>query len=466
MTEQPDVVVLGGGSGGYATALRAAELGLQVTLVEKGRLGGTCLHRGCIPTKAILHAAEVADAARHGSRFGIHATLDRIDAKEITAYADSVVTRLFKGLTGLVTSRGITVVEGEGRLERSTDGVVGVRVGDELVAAPATVLATGSAPKSLPGVHVDGTKVLTSEHALRLESLPGRAVVLGGGVIGVEFASAWSSLGVDVTIVEALPRLLAGEEPEMSATVERAFRKRGLTLRTGVGVEEVHTTDDGVRLRLADGTDIIGDLVLVAVGRAPVSEGLGYPECGIELDRGLARVDERLQTSVPSVSAVGDLVAGPQLAHRGFAHGIFVAEEIGHRSGRLERPPVPVRDRDLARVTYSDPELASVGLTEAAAREAYGEVESLTYDLAGNGKAQILRTQGFVKLVRQVAGPVVGIHLVGSRVSELISEAQLITGWEAFPSDVAALSHAHPTLSEALGEAHLALAGKPLHAHG
>ena len=466
MTDEPDVVVLGGGSGGYAAALRAAQLGLRVTLVEKGELGGTCLHRGCIPTKAILHAAEVADAARHGSRFGIHAVIDRIDAKEITAYADSVVTRLFKGLTGLVKGRGITVVEGEGRLERASDGTVGVRVGDRLITASATVLASGSAPKTLPGVTVDGTRVLTSEHALRLETLPSRAVVLGGGVIGVEFASAWTSLGVDVTIVEALPRLLAGEEPEISTAVERAFRKRGLTVRTGVGVEEVHTTGDGVRLRLADGTEVDGDLVLVAVGRGPVSEGLGYAESGVGLDRGLVSVDERLQTSVPSVYAVGDLVAGPQLAHRGFAHGIFVAEEIAHRSGRLESPPVPVRDRDLARVTYSDPEVASVGLSEQAAREAYGEVETLTYDLAGNGKSQILKTQGFVKLVRQVAGPVVGIHLVGSRVSELISEAQLITGWEAFPSDVAALSHAHPTQAEALGEAHLALAGKPLHAHG
>jgi dihydrolipoamide dehydrogenase len=315
-------------------------------------------------------------------------------------------------------------------------------------------------------VQIDGTRVLTSEHAVRLETLPTRAVVLGGGVIGAEFASAWSSLGVAVTIVEALPRLLPGEEPEISAAVERAFRKRGLTIRTGVGVDEVLTTDDGVRVRLADGAEVAGDVVLVAVGRGPVSEGLGYDEAGVGLDRGFIVVDERLQTSVASVYAVGDLVAGPQLAHRGFAHGIFVAEEIAHRAGRTDRAPTPIRDRDLPRVTYSDPEVASVGLTEAAAREEYGEVETLTYDLAGNGKSQILKTQGFVKLVRRPDGPVVGVHLVGSRVSELASEAQLITGWEAFPSDVAALSHAHPTQAEALGEAHLALAGKPLHAHG
>jgi dihydrolipoamide dehydrogenase len=462
----PDLVVLGGGSGGYAAALRAAQLGLRVTLIEKGKLGGTCLHRGCIPTKAILHAAEVADAARHGGQFGIHATLERIDAEQVVAYADAVVNRLFKGLTGLVKGRGITVVEGEGRVETTADGRIGVRVGDDLHVGRATVLASGSAPKTIPGVELDGVRVLSSEHALRLSQLPERAVVLGGGVIGVEFASAWTSLGVDVTVVEALPRLLPGEEPEVSGAVERAFRKRGMTIRTGVGVAEVTATPDGISLMLADGDRVAGDLVLVAVGRGPVSAGLGYEDAGVVVERGLVAVDERLRTSVPDVYAVGDLVAGPQLAHRGFAHGIFVAEEIAHRAGALDRAPAPVRDRDLARVTYSEPEVASVGLSEAAAREEYGEVQTLTYDLAGNGKAQILKTQGFVKLIRRIDGPVVGVHVVGSRVSELVSEAQLITGWDAFPEDVAGLLHAHPTLSEALGEAHLALAGKPLHSHG
>jgi dihydrolipoamide dehydrogenase len=285
-------------------------------------------------------------------------------------------------------------------------------------------------------------------------------------VIGVEFASAWTSLGVEVTVVEALPRLLPTDEPEISAAVERAFRKRGMTIRTGAGVEQVTLPDEGVSLRLADGTEVSGDLVLVAVGRGPVSAGLGYEDAGVAIERGQVQCDDRLRTSVPEVYAVGDLVAGPQLAHRGFAHGIFVAEEIAHAAGRLDRPPAVVRDRDVPRVTYSDPEVASVGLSESAAREEYGEVETLTYDLAGNGKSQILKTQGFVKLIRQPDGPVVGVHLVGSRVSELISEAQLITGWDAFPADVAGLLHPHPTQSEALGEAHLALAGKPLHAHG
>jgi dihydrolipoamide dehydrogenase len=460
-----DLVVLGAGSGGYAAALRAAELGLRVALVEKDLVGGTCLHRGCIPAKAILHAAEIADAARDAGRFGVHATLERVDAAEVRAYADAVVAKLHKGLTGLIGSRGIAVVRGEGRLVPTRDGLV-VNVGEDRHSARWIVLATGSLPRTLPGVTVDGERVLTSEHALRLERLPSSAIVLGGGVIGVEFASAWRSFGVDVTIVEALPRLVPTEEPEASAALARAFRGRGISVVVDAPVEACGPDSDGVLVRLANGRELRGEVVLVAVGRGPVSAGLGFEEAGVELDRGFVVTNERLETAAPGVHAVGDLVPGLQLAHRGFAHGIFVAEEIAHRSGRLDRPPVPVRDRDVPRVTYSDPEVASIGLGEATAREKYGEVETFRYDLAGNGRSQILRTSGFVKLVRRPGGPVVGIHVVGARAGELIAEAQLITNWEAHPSDVAGLIHAHPTQGEAIGEAHLALAGKPLHLHG
>jgi dihydrolipoamide dehydrogenase len=460
-----DLVVLGAGSGGYACALRAAQLGLSVALVERDKVGGTCLHRGCIPTKALLHAAEVADAARDGSRFGIHATLDKVDLAGVQSYSDGVVARLFKGLTGLVRARGITVVAGAGRLVRDADGA-GVQVGSDVYRAPAVVLATGSAPRHLPGVDVDGEVVLTSDEALRLGTLPTRAVVLGGGVIGCEFASAWRSFGVEVTLVEALPRLLAGEEPASSAALEKAFRSRGIEVRTGVALESCRRTGAGVEVTLADSRMVAADVLLIAVGRVGVSTGLGYEEAGVDLDRGLVSVDGRLRTSVPGVFAVGDLVPGLQLAHRGFAHGMFVAEEVAHGAGLLPAAPVLPLDRDIPRVTYSDPEVASVGLTEAAAREAYGEVETLTYDLTGNGRSQILGTSGFVKLVRRSDGPVVGVHLVGSRVGELIGEAQLITGWDAYPSEVASLPHAHPTQHEALGEAHLALAGRPLHVHG
>ncbi|GAA3617572.1 dihydrolipoyl dehydrogenase [Microlunatus ginsengisoli] len=459
-----DMVVLGAGSGGYACALRAAQLGSRVALVEKDLVGGTCLHRGCIPTKAYLHAAEVADAARDGARFGVHATLDRVDLGEVRSYADGVVSRLYKGLTGLVEQRGITVVSGEGRLVGGDP--VAVTVGDDRLTAPAIVLATGSTSRTLPGLEIDGVRVLTSEHALRLDRLPASVIVLGGGVIGVEFASAWRSFGVEVTVVEALPRLVPNEEPEASAALQRAFRKRKINTVTGNGFAGVRTADDGVTVTLADGSELTAEILLVAVGRGPVSSGLGYEEAGIALDRGFVFTDERLATSVPSVYAVGDLVPGLQLAHRGFAQGIFLAEDLAHRAGRLDRPPVPVVDRDIPRVTYSHPEIASVGLGEEAARAAYGEIETLTYDLGGNGKSQILKTQGFVKLVRRADGPVVGIHIVGARAGELIGEAQLITNWDAYPSDVASLIHAHPTQNEALGEAHLALAGKPLHVHG
>jgi dihydrolipoamide dehydrogenase len=460
-----DLVVLGAGSGGYACALRAAQLGLAVALVEKDKVGGTCLHRGCIPTKALLHAAEVADSARHGSQFGVHTTVDKVDLAGVQSYADGVVAKLYKGLTGLVGARGIAVVHGEGRLVQDASGP-GVEVWSERYAAPAVVLASGSAPRLLPGIEVDGDVVVTSDEALRLGQLPSSAIVLGGGVIGCEFASAWRSLGVDVTLVEALPRLVPLEEPTLSAGLERAFRKRGITVLTGVAVQGCTRTGGGVAVNLADGRSLTADVLLVAVGRRPVSEELGYAEAGVVLERGHVEVYSRLETAVPGVFAVGDLVAGLQLAHRGFAHGIFVAEEVAHRAGRVERAPVLPRDRDLPRVTYSDPEVASVGLTEEAARAEYGDVETLTYDLGGNGRSQILRTTGFVKLVRQAGGPVVGIHLLGARVGELIGEAQLITGWEAHPEEVAGLQHAHPTQHEALGEAHLALAGKPLHVHG
>lgn len=452
-----DVLVLGAGSGGYACALRAAQLGLSVALVEKGKVGGTCLHVGCIPTKALLHAAEVADSARGAAAFGVRATLEGIDMAAVNAYKDKVVGRLHKGLTGLVSSRGVTLVEGKGRLV----GPRSVEVDGTTLTGKHLVLATGSASRSLPGLEIDGERVITSEHALALAEVPGRVVVLGGGVIGCEFASVWRSFGSEVTIVEALPRLVAGEDEASSKALERALRKRGITLRTGTRFESVERTDLGVLVRVSEGEPIEADLMLVAVGRGPVTEGLGFEEQGIATDRGFVPTDERCRTNVEGVYAVGDIVPGLQLAHRGFAQGIFVAEEIAGLS------PQVVPDSLIPRVTYTHPEVASVGLDEAGAREQYGDaVTTTTYDLGGNGKSQILQTQGFVKLVALVDGPVLGVHMVGDRVGELIGEAQLITGWEAWADDVAPLLHAHPTQNEALGEAHLALAGKPLHAHG
>ena len=449
-----DVVVLGGGSGGYACALRAAELGLSVALVEKGKLGGTCLHNGCIPTKALLHAAEVADSAREGSRFGIKSTFESVDMSGVHAYKDGVVGRLYKGLQGLVSSRSIEFVQGTGRL----GGPDTVDVDGRRITGRNVVLATGSYAKSLPGLEIGG-RIMTSDQALSIDHVPARVVVLGGGVIGVEFASVFRSFGSEVTIVEALPRLVAAEDEAISTQLQRAFRKRGIAFRTGIRFSGARQEGDVVTVELEGGSTVEADLLLVAVGRGPSTDGLGYEEAGVTVERGLVSTDERLRTNVPNVYAVGDIVPGLQLAHRGFAQGIFVAEEIAGLS------PAPVEDRGIPRVTYCDPEIASVGLTETQAREAYGEIETYEYNLGGNGKSQILQTQGFVKLVREKDGPVVGVHMIGARMGEQVGEAQLIVNWDAFPADVAGLVHAHPTQNEALGEAHLALAGKPLHAH-
>ncbi len=450
-----DVVVLGGGSGGYACALRAAELGLSVALVEKDLLGGTCLHRGCIPTKALLHAAEVADAARDSARFGVRATLEGIDLPAVTTYREGVVARLYKGLQGLVRGRQVEYVEGEGRL----DGPRTVVVGDRRLVGRHVVLATGSSARTLPGLELGG-RVVTSDGALALTEVPDRVVVLGGGVIGVEFASVFRSFGAEVTVVEALPRLVAGEDPASSAALQRAFRKRGIAVRTDARFAAATQTDGEVTVTLEDGEELTADLLLVAVGRGPVTAGLGYEEAGIAMERGYLLVDERCRTTVDGVRAVGDIVPGLQLAHRGFAQGIFVAEDLAGLD------PAPVVDSGIPRVTYSDPEVASVGLTEQQAREVHGEaVRTLSYNLGGNGRSQILGTQGFVKLVALEDGPVLGVHMVGARMGEQVGEAQLVVGWEAHADEVAALVHAHPTQNEALGEAHLALAGKPLHAH-
>ena len=451
-----DLVILGGGSGGYACALRSAQLGLSVVLIEADKVGGTCLHRGCIPTKALLHSAEIADGARDGARFGVKSSFDGIDMAGVNSYKDGVVSRLHKGLQGLVNSRSISYVEGHGKLI-SKDSI---EVNGQTYTGKNIVLATGSYAKTLPGLEIDGVQVITSDHGTKLDYVPKSVIVLGGGVIGCEFASVWKSFGSDVTIIEGLPHLIALEDESSSKQLERAFRKRGIKFELGVFFKSLTKNKKGVTVTLEDGKEFTADLLMVSVGRGPVSANLGYEAAGITMDRGYVLVDNKCRTNVPGIWAVGDLIPTLQLAHVGFAEGMLVAEEIAGLNPRA------INYDGIPRVTYSDPEVASVGLTSAEAKKRGHDVIELSYDLAGNGKAQILNTAGSIKLIAEKNGPILGVHMVGARVGELLAEAELIFNWEARADDVASLIHAHPTLSEAMGEAHMALAGKPLHAHG
>ena len=454
-TLEYDVVVLGAGSGGYAAAMRAAQLGLKVALIEGDKVGGTCLHRGCIPTKALLHAAEVADEMREGGSIGVRGSFEGIDMDVLNSYKDGVIQRMYKGLTGLVASRGVDTVNGWGRLVAKDT----VDVDGTLYRGKNVVLASGSFSKTL-GLEIAG-RIITSDQALNMDRVPNSAIILGGGVIGVEFASVWRSYGVDVTIVEGLPSLVPNEDPSVSKQLERSFRKRGIKFSTKTMFERAEQDESSVTVHTQGGKSFTADYLLVAIGRGPATSGLGYEEQGISMDRGFVLTDERLRTNVPGVYAVGDIVPGLQLAHRGFLQGIFVAEEIAGLNPRA------IDENLIPRVTFSNPEIASVGLNQNKAEEKYGKdnVEAVEFNLAGNGKSQILGTQGFVKVVRVKDGPIVGFHAIGARMGEQVGEGQLLVSWEAQPEDFDGLIHAHPTQNESIGEAILALAGKPLHTH-
>jgi dihydrolipoamide dehydrogenase len=451
-----DLLILGGGSGGYAAALRGAQLGLSVGLIEQDKVGGTCLHKGCIPTKALLHAGEVADSTRDAAHFGVNATLNSIDIAGVNTYKDGVIAGLYKGLQGLIKSRNVTFIEGTGKLvSQNTIEVNGVQYTGKNI-----VLATGSYAKTIPGLDIDGVRVITSDHGTKMDYIPKSAIVLGGGVIGCEFASVWKSFGVDVTIIEGLNHLVPLEDESSSKLLERAYRKRGINFELGIKFKSHRVNPDGVTVTLEDGREFTAEILLVSIGRGPVTDGIGYQEAGVAMDRGYVLVDDHCRTNVPGIFAVGDIIPTLQLAHVGFQEGILVAETVAGLN------PRPINYDGVPRVTYSEPEVASVGLSTKVAKERGYDVVEVDYNLAGNGKAQILRTAGSIKLVAEKNGPVLGIHMVGSRVGELLAEAQLIFNWEATADDVAPLIHAHPTMSEAMGEAHMALAGKPLHAHG
>ena len=459
----PDIVVLGGGPGGYAVALRAAGRGQKVTLVESDKVGGTCLHWGCIPSKAMLYVGEVLDTVRESSRFGLDLTVGGIDVAGIGAFREKVVGQLYKGLAGLLKNKGVEVVEGRGVV--ADDGrtvLVSGASGEQRVRGNALVLATGSKVRSLPGIDVDGRVVITSDEGTRLPRLPQRALVIGSGAVGLEFASLWRSLGAEeVTVVEALDRIAPLEDPDLSKQLARNYRKRGITTIAGATADTVKVEGETARVAIGD-TELEVDTVLVAVGRAPRTEGVGFDTIGVLSDRGYVNVDEWCRTSADGVYAVGDLLAPPALAlaHAGFAEGFLVADVIAG-----EGRPTPIDYDQVPRVTYCAPEVASVGLTEPQARQRGGEVTATSYSFRGNAKGIIHDSDGFVKVVAATGGEVLGVHVIGPHATDLIAEAQLITAWGALAGEVAALVHPHPTLAEAMGEAHLAAAGTPFHTH-
>ncbi|QOQ38939.1 dihydrolipoyl dehydrogenase [Trueperella pecoris] len=456
MTEKEyDVVILGAGSGGYACALRSAQLGMSVALIEGDKVGGTCLHRGCIPTKALLHAAEVADEMREGPSIGVKGSFEGIDMAALNAYKNGVVEKMFKGLTGLVNASGVETISGWGRLVAQDT----VEVNGERIKGKNIVLASGSYSKTIGQTITD--RVITSDKALTMDTVPGSVIVLGGGVIGCEFASVWSSYGADVTIIEGLDHLVPNEDEDVSKMLERSFRKRKIAFKTKTMFDRVEEDESGVHVFTQDGKQYDAEYLLIAIGRGPSTANLGYEEQGITLDRGFVITNERLHTGVGNIYAVGDIVPGVQLAHRGFLQGLFVADEIAGNN-----PAVPNED-NIPKVTFSNPEIASVGLSQKKAEEKFGKenVETSTFNLAGNGKSQMLGTTGFVKLVREKDGPIVGFHSIGARMGEQVGEGMLMVAWESYPEDFDGLIHAHPTQNESVGEAILALAGKPLHTH-
>lgn len=451
--EQYDVVILGGGNGGYACALRATSLGMSVALVEADKVGGTCLHRGCIPTKALLRAAEVADTVHESGDWGIVSAYGGVDMAKVREFQSGIINKMHRGLSGLLKSHKVEFVNSRGVL----NGIDTVTAGDRVLKGQNIVLASGSVTKTL-GMNLGG-RIIGSEHALFLDRVPNSVVILGGGVIGVEFASVWKSFGADVTIVEALPHLVPNEDEDVSKGLEKAFRSRGIKFMTGTRFQNAIEDEYGVTVNTEDGQTLRADYLLVAIGRGPNTANMGYETQGIPMDRGFVLANERLHTGVGNIYAVGDIVPGLQLAHRATMQGVFVAEEIAGLQPRV------VPNDNIPRVTFCEPEIASVGLTEAKAKEVYGADNIITKqsNMLGNAKSQMLKAAGFVKLVQVKDGPIVGFHALGQRIGEQIGEGQLIVNWEADAEDLAYLMHTHPTQNEMIGEAAMALAGKPLH---
>ncbi len=462
MAEEFDIVVIGGGPGGYAAALYGAAAGLHVAVVEKEKVGGTCLHRGCIPAKQFLETATVFRTVAGAKEFGVVADQPGVDFAAAQARKQKVVDQLWKGLQSLMKGRKITIVHGTGVLRANRR--VKVDDGTELIGTKAVILASGSVPRTLPGFDVDGRFVLTSDEVLALDKLPGSAAVVGGGAIGCEFASMMSDLGTQVTILEALPKILPGCDKDVADVVLRSFKKRGIDVRTGVKLEGHEPSGDQTTVKLGDGSTLTVDAIVVSVGRRPLSESLGLDGTGVEVDeKGFVKVDDHLRTGAEGVYALGDLVNTPQLAHVGFAEAIVAVKDI------LGEPATAVDHQKVPWCIYCFPEVAFAGLSEQAARDAGMDVVVSKHRFNSNSRAMIVgEAEGLVKVIAEKgpdgkAGRLVGVHMVGPWVTEQLAEGYLAVNWEATPDEVSAFIHPHPTLSETFGETVLSLTGRGLH---
>ena len=465
-----DVVILGGGNAGYSAAFRAQALGMSVAMVTNDKVGGTCLHRGCIPTKALLHAAELTDEIKEAGDFGILVEGEpQVDWGKVLNFKDSVVGRMYKGLSGLVKRNKVELVEGTGKIKDEKSLIVQTDDGDrELTAEKGLILATGSYPRELPFIESDGDRVHNSNHGLSASDIPSSVVIVGGNYIGLEFASIYRSFGAEVQVIEMLDRIAPAEDGDISEALTKLLQRRGIKFHIGVEVKEARTTDSGVEVEIdkEGGKETLSaDRLFVAVGRAPRTSDIGLEDAGIKTERDFIVTDQLFRTGVDGVYAIGDAITipeanwpHPQLAHVAFVEGQKVAELIAGQE------PAPVEYRNIPHVIYCQPEVASVGLTEEKAKELDFEVVTKRYPFSANARALMLGGgQGFVKTVADKEGAVLGVHIVGPRASDLITEAQLVTSWEAYPEELAELMHPHPTLSEVIGETFLELAGKSLH---
>ena len=462
VAEHYDVVIIGGGPGGYAAALYGASAGLRTAVVERDKVGGTCLHRGCIPAKELLQTAEVLRTVAGAKEFGVEAGQPVLDLSVSQQRKQQVIDKLTKGLESVLKGRKVSTFNGTGTVVDAAARTLRVADGTEITGTKALVLATGSSPRSLPGFDFDGERILSSDHVLNIDKVPARVAVIGGGAIGCEFASFLGDVGSEVTVLEALPQILTGVDKDAADVVVKAFKKRGIKVQTGVKVTGADRNGDGVLVRYDAGkgdTELAVDLVVVSVGRRPRSENIGLEGSGVEVDeRGFVTVDGLMRTAVPGVYAVGDLVATPQLAHVGFAEAIIAIKAI------LGEPVLPMDYGKVPWGIYCHPEVAFCGLTEAQAKEKGYDVVTSAHRFMGNGRALIIgESDGLVKIVAEKDGPIIGVHIAGPWATELLAEGYLAVNWEALPEEVAAFVHPHPTLSEVFGETALSLTGRSLH---